>query len=112
MQARISIHQHDQWRVVVASGELDLASAPTFRQVTRDALTVGVPPQVVVDLSHVELLDSVSLGILLGLARRVTERHGTLRLVVSSTLVLRTFELTGTADLFDIVRTVDVAFNA
>jgi anti-anti-sigma factor len=96
----------------VASGELDLASAPALRQHTRDAVAQGVLPRVVVDLLQVELLDSVSLGILLGLSRRVAERDGTLRLVVSSPQVHRTFELTGTVDLFDIVRTVAAAVSA
>ncbi len=111
MLARISSSRRGDVGVVTASGELDLASAASLRQALREAATAGgAAPAVVVDLSGVELLDSVSLGMLLGARRRVLERNGLLKIVTDAAGVLRTFELTGTADLFDIVRTLDEAF--
>ena len=112
MLARIELRQRDGWCVVEAVGELDLAVAPALRQVTRDALGAsGGKPSVVVDLSRVDLLDSVSLGILLGVRRRIAEREGRLRVVVAAPAVERLFLLTDTAALFDLVPTLDAALQ-
>jgi len=111
VRARISTRRHETWHIIEVTGELDLAAAPELRQATRDATYIGPSPRVLVDLSRCELLDSVSLGILLGASRRINDRSGCLRLVVDGGLVHRTFELTGTADLFTLVRTVEEAFD-
>jgi len=110
--ARITSSRHGETELVTAAGELDLASAATFRQALREATTAGgAGSRVVVDLGDVELLDSVSLGMLLGARRRVLERNGLLRIVADTPGVLRTFELTGTTDLFELVRTLDEALD-
>ena len=93
-----------------AVGDLDLASAPAFRRELRAAVDrAGSRPMVVVDLSAVDLFDSVSLGILLGVERRVREGSGRLRVLLEGERVRRTLELTRTAELFDIVGTIEAA---
>ena len=69
----------------------------------------GAGPMVIVDLSGVDLFDSVSLGILLGVDRRIREGSGRLRIVLEGERVRRTLELTRTAELFDIVETIEAA---
>jgi anti-sigma B factor antagonist len=49
---------------------------------------------VVVDLTETEFLDSTSLGVLLGATKRLRERNGEIRLVVSRPELRRIFEIT------------------
>lgn len=109
MLASFSTHRVDPWTVVAARGELDLASAPAWRRQLHEAVFGNDEPQLAVDLTGTDLFDSVSLGILLGVRRRVLERGGRCRLVIAADRIQRIFDLTGTAALFDIVRTVDDA---
>jgi anti-sigma B factor antagonist len=54
--------------VVEAHGELDVVSAPTFRAAVADAVATG-RPLVVVDLAHVQFLDSAGLAVVFGAQR-------------------------------------------
>ena len=57
------------WTVLSITGECDLASAPEFRrEVSRAAMSAT---RVVLDLSGLDLIDSVGLGLIVGVARRV-----------------------------------------
>jgi stage II sporulation protein AA (anti-sigma F factor antagonist) len=70
----------DRDRVTVrAHGEIDLASAPTFRAVIDDCLRCG-PRHVIVDLRATTFLDSAGMHVLLD-AHRQARRLG-LRLTV------------------------------
>ena len=54
-------------------------------------------------------MDSVCLGILLGLRRRCLKKSGTLQLVVSDERILQVFKLTDTYELFDVWSTLEGA---
>ena len=108
MLARLSSFEHQGWTVIGVHGELDLASAPEFQRLGRVAAMAVNAPRVIVDLSGCDLLDSVSLGVMLGIRRRVLQRDGELR-VVAGERVARTFELTGTVDVFDIRHSLGAA---
>lgn len=54
--------------VVQAHGELDVVSAPAFRSALKDAVETG-RPLVVVDLAHVQFLDSAGLAVVFGAQR-------------------------------------------
>ena len=94
------IGDHD---VVVASGEIDLASASRV-EVALEPFS-GQP--VVLDLRGVEFMDSAGLKVLLNQRSRIEESGGELRLVVGEGAVARLLALTGVSDAFSISSAID-----
>ena len=79
--------------VLAVHGDADLHSAPELRERIRGAIDEGAKT-VVVDLSATTLIDSTSLGVLLGGMKRLREQDGQIRLVVPRPEVRRVFEIT------------------
>ena len=80
-------------RVLAVRGDADLHSAPELRERIRGAIDDGANI-VVVDLSATTLIDSTSLGVLLGGMKRLRQQDGQIRLVVPRPEVRRVFEIT------------------
>jgi len=80
-------------RVLAVYGDADLHSAPELRERIRGAIDEGANT-VVVDLAATTLIDSTSLGVLLGGMKRLREQDGQIRLVVPQAEVRRVFEIT------------------
>jgi anti-sigma B factor antagonist len=56
----------------------------------------------VVDLSGVEYLDSMGLGVLIGGLKRAREHDRDVRLICNNIRMLRIFEITGLTKIFDV----------
>jgi anti-sigma B factor antagonist len=82
------------WTVVTARGQLDVATAPRFRQDLLEA-QYGGSTRVVVDLDGVEFLDSMGLGVLVGALKRARTHDGELVIACRRERLLHLFELTG-----------------
>ena len=80
--------------VVVARGELDLATVGRFRGALTERLAQGCT-HLVVDLTEVTFIDSSGLGALVNAHRSLQRRGGRLRLVCRRPRVLRVLSLTG-----------------
>jgi len=80
-------------RVLAVHGDADLHSAPELRERIRGAIDEGANT-LVVDFSSTTLIDSTSLGVLLGGMKRLSEQDGQIRLVVPRPEVRRIFEVT------------------
>jgi len=80
-------------RVLAVYGDADLHSAPELRERIRGAIDEGANT-LVVDFSSTTLIDSTSLGVLLGGMKRLSEQDGQIRLVVPRPEVRRIFEVT------------------
>jgi anti-sigma B factor antagonist len=91
------------WLVVHVTGELDLATAPAFRQAVVGAISVDTA-DVVVDLTACDYLDSIGVGLLLGVLKRARTHGGRLVLVSDTPRIVRVLELT---ELVRIVPVVD-----
>ena len=85
----------DRTCLVTAAGELHMSTAPRLGAHLRDAMRSGYD-RVVVDLSHVQFIDSTGLGVLLSGLRELQRRGGRLVVVASNPTVLRLFAITGT----------------
>jgi anti-sigma B factor antagonist len=96
--ARIGSHD-----VIVASGEIDLASAPRMES----ALEGFSAQDVVLDMRGVAFMDSAGLKVLLSQRKRLHDSGGTLRLVLGEGPVLRLLELTSVTDAFSISDSID-----
>jgi anti-sigma B factor antagonist len=89
-------------------GRLDIATSPSLRAALMDAAE-GENHEIIVDLSHLEFLDSTGLGALIGAHRRASEHHGSVRLVAHEGQILRLLRITGLLDVFAVYPTVEAA---
>jgi anti-sigma B factor antagonist len=85
--------------VVSVLGEVDRATAQVLEQ-TLLGVTEDRTGEVIVDLSGCSFLDSRGLGALVATRRRLERSNRRLALVLSTTSVLRIFQITGFDELF------------
>jgi anti-sigma B factor antagonist len=84
--------------VVAVTGDLDIASAPAFKQALGDLMGTGVR-HVEIDLHETDFIDSSGLGVLLWADRRLGAVGGDLEITHAEGDVARTFELAGLVGL-------------
>jgi anti-sigma B factor antagonist len=100
----------DDTHVVSVSGEIDLFTAPDFKQHVSAPIDAGVS-HVVVDLSQTTFIDSSSLGVLIGAHRRLKLRGGSLTIVCDNEAITKTFRITGLDGVFTLVPRIDDALD-
>ena len=96
--------------IVSVAGEIDLFTAPEFKQRVSAPIDEG-RTHVVVDLTETTFIDSSSLGVLIGAHRRLRRLEGQLVIVCSNDAIAKTFRITGLDGVFTIVTTLDAALN-
>ena len=96
--------------VVAVTGEIDLFTAPEFKQRVAAPIDAG-RRHVVVDLTATSFIDSSSLGVLIGAHRRLRRHGGRLVIVCSNDAIAKTFRITGLDSVFTIVGSVEEALN-
>jgi anti-sigma B factor antagonist len=94
--------------LIALTGEVDLYTAPEFKQELLDAIAKGAK-HVVVDLSGTTFIDSTTLGVLVGGVKRLRSQDGMLSLVSSDRNITKIFEITGLDRVFTIYPTRDEA---
>ena len=87
--------------VVTVTGEVDVETAPRLRKALISAGDVPAP-MVVVDLREVTFLDSTGLGVLVAGLKRARENGGDLRLVATSSHILRMLAITRLDSVFSV----------
>lgn len=95
-------------QIFTLRGSLDVATASTVRAALLDA-TQANRHELIVDLTHVEFLDSTGLGALIGCNKRAKEAHGELRLVVDDGQILRLLRITGLLGVLAAYPSMDAA---
>ncbi len=94
--------------VIELAGEVDLYTAPEFKQQLLDVIAKGAK-YVVVDFSDTTFIDSTTLGVLVGGVKRLRTSDGQLALVCSDRNITKIFEITGLDRVFTIYATRDEA---
>jgi anti-sigma B factor antagonist len=94
--------------VISLTGEVDLYTAPEFKQQLLDVISEG-GKEVVVDFSDTTFIDSTTLGVLVGGVKRLRTLDGRLSLVCSDRNITKIFEITGLDRVFTIYPTRDEA---
>lgn len=100
--------------ILVVAGELDIATAPELREKLIEQFSEGGRSSVVVDLTSVSFMDSTSLGVLVGAAKRAAAAEGWLRLVAPAGTkgrIRRTLAITGLDQVMPVYETVDAALQ-
>jgi anti-sigma B factor antagonist len=94
----------DNAYVISLAGEVDLYTAPEFKQQLLDAISQGAR-HVVVDFTDTTFIDSTTLGVLVGGVKRLRSNDGQLALVCSDRNITKIFEITGLDRVFTIYPT-------
>ena len=98
----------DNAYVIALAGEVDLYTAPEFKQQLLDVIGQG-GKDVIVDFSDTTFIDSTTLGVLVGGVKRLRTNDGQLSLVCSDRNITKIFEITGLDRVFTIYPTRDEA---
>src|SRR5213593_2629585 len=96
--------------VISLAGEVDLYTAPEFKQQLLEVITQG-GRQVVVDFTNTTFIDSTTLGVLVGGIKRLRTNDGELSLVCNDRNITKIFEITGLDRVFTIYPTRDEAVS-
>jgi len=94
----------DDAYVISLAGEVDLYTAPEFKQQLLEVIGQG-GKQVIVDFSDTTFIDSTTLGVLVGGVKRLRTNEGQLALVCSDRNITKIFEITGLDRVFTIFPT-------
>jgi anti-sigma B factor antagonist len=89
---------------VIASGEIDLYTAPRLHSELAAVVASAAPePRVIIDLSGVEFCDSTGMNVLLSCFRQVQELGGELELAAPQPAVRKILQVTGLDSVFTVV---------
>jgi anti-sigma B factor antagonist len=97
--------------VISLAGEVDLYTAPEFKQQLLEAIAQGAK-HVIVDFSNTTFIDSTTLGVLVGGVKRLRTSDGQLTLVCTDRNITKIFEITGLDRVFSIYNSRDEAVAA
>ncbi|MCF2434728.1 STAS domain-containing protein [Streptomyces thinghirensis] len=86
-------------------GEVDVYTVPMIKQYMIERLADG-HRRFIIDLRGVAFIDSMGLGVLVGVLRRVLTVHGELKLVITDANTKQLFALTGLRHVFPIYDSV------
>ena len=100
-----------QTHVIELGGEIDLYTAPEFKE-RMVALIEDGKKRIVVDLSAATFIDSTTLGVLVGGVKRLRPAGGSLALVCTDQNITKIFEITGLDRVFPIHASRDDALAA
>ena len=108
MDLGLDVKERNGWSVLSVQGEVDVYTAPQFREQLIELVDQG-RRSILVDLEGVEFLDSTGLGVLVGGLKRVRSHDGDLALVCTQRRILKVLEITGLTKVFTIHDSVDAA---
>jgi len=98
----------DDAYVISLAGEVDLYTAPEFKQQLLEVIGRG-GKNVIVDFTSTTFIDSTTLGVLVGGVKRLRTNEGQLSLVCSDRNITKIFEITGLDRVFAIHASRDEA---
>jgi anti-sigma B factor antagonist len=101
----------DSAYVVSLAGEVDLYTAPEFKQQLLEVIGQGAR-QVVIDFTSATFIDSTTLGVLVSGVKRLRAKEGELSLVCNDRNITKIFEITGLDQVFAIYESRDAAVAA
>ena len=107
----IDVNQVSGIPVLKVTGEIDIYTAPMFKQAVVNMVTEG-SKNVIIDLSGVTFMDSSGFGTLLGATRRLRPSGGGLHLAAPNSTIQRMLRLTRLDSIMRIYDTIEEAARA
>ncbi|WP_239069611.1 STAS domain-containing protein [Streptomyces sp. SID13666] len=89
------------WTVVEIDGEVDAHTSPLVREAVIK-LVDGGHRHFVLDLSFVSFMDSMGLGMVVAVTKRIREHEGSLRIASASGRIVRVFDISGLRNAYEI----------
>ncbi|MFJ8146280.1 STAS domain-containing protein [Streptomyces sp. NPDC096048] len=107
-QGSVGYRVINDWTVVDATGEIDIAFAPVVRaEVFR--LVADGHRHFVLDLCGAPFLDSAGLGMIVAVTKHIQAHHGSLRIACDDERLLRVFSLGGLRPVYSFHDSVEQA---
>ena len=94
-----SVERSETETTLVLCGELDVSTIPTVTDAL-DQECARQPSRIVIDLAHVDFVDSSALHAFVVANQRLEEHGGSLRITGVSDVIRRTFEIVRLDELF------------
>jgi anti-sigma B factor antagonist len=89
------------WTVVEVDGDVDAHTAPMIREGVIKLVDEG-HRHFVLDLGFVTFMDSMGLGVIVAVTKRIREHDGSLRIASVSGRILKIFDLSGMRESYEI----------
>ena len=110
MRAQVRVRTAASAALVIASGELDLATVGRLRKSLSRAVEAGGP--IIVDFTDVTFADSSAIGVVAGACARARTTEASIQLVVRpGTSVRKAFDLTGVTLAITVRDSIDEAIR-
>ena len=104
VELKVSSRSQGDHELVIATGEIDLYTAPRLQSELAEVIANAAPAsRIVVDMSGVEFCDSTGMNILLSCLRQVRERGGELELAAPRPAVMKILQVTALDSVFTII---------
>jgi anti-sigma B factor antagonist len=103
VELKVSSRSQGDHELVIATGEIDLYTAPRLQSELAAVIASAAPAsRVIVDMSGVEFCDSTGMNVLLSCLRQVRERGGELELAAPRPAVRKILSVTGLDAVFTV----------
>jgi anti-sigma B factor antagonist len=103
VELNVSSRSQGDHAIVIATGEIDLYTAPRLQSELAAVIANAAPAsRVVVDMSGVEFCDSTGMNVLLSCLRQARERGGELELAAPRPAVKKILQVTGLDTVFTV----------
>jgi anti-sigma B factor antagonist len=89
------------WTVVEIDGDVDAHTSPLVREAVIKLVDEG-HRHLVLDLSFVPFLDSMGLGMVVAVTKRIREHEGSLRIAAASGRIVKVFDISGLRTAYEI----------
>lgn len=87
--------------VLDLAGEVDSYNSPKLREKMVALIDAG-SPELVINMTEVDYIDSTGLGTLVGGLKRASEKDGTIRIICPNEQIYKVFHITGLVKVFSI----------
>ena len=98
---KIETREMDGQSVLDLVGEVDSYNSPKLREKMVSLIDSG-SPNLIVNMTGVEYIDSTGLGTLVGGLKRASEKNGAIRIICPNEQILKVFQITGLVKVFAI----------
>jgi anti-sigma B factor antagonist len=106
----VACRNEGDWTVLAIRGDVDVYSSPTLRHQILDRIDRG-DSRIIVDLEHVDFLDSAGVAVMVSGLRRARNRNGMLVLVQPGEQASRMLKLTDLDKVLPAFASVDDAIG-
>ncbi|MEU7057256.1 STAS domain-containing protein [Streptomyces sp. NPDC046197] len=104
----VSYYVVNGWTVLEVDGEVDIHTSPRIREAVIALLGEG-HRHYVLDLCFVPFLDSMGLGTVVAITKRIRDHEGSLRIACPSPRLLKVFRICGLHEAYEIFESPEEA---